>query len=105
MRPAKELDTPLQFSESTTRAAAILEAWRENDLEELSRNLATAATLDTDAAPGADECERRELLGGIASELRGIVASGETKQMAVYLPLLNHLAHPVGSVQRGAFAF
>jgi hypothetical protein len=71
-------------------AAGILHAWRENNLEQLNRELARAARLDPpmDAA----EYERAELLGSIAMEMQDMVASGRTDGAGVYFTLLRHLA-------------
>jgi hypothetical protein len=101
----REPVTPLHFSKSTACAAAILKAWRDNDLEQLSQKLIKATILDTDLPEpsAAGECERRELLGGIAGEIRGIVATGRIEEAAVYLPLLRHLANPLISDPRGAY--
>jgi hypothetical protein len=83
------------LSNSILCAAAILASWHENNLEKLQRTLADAATLPTGSADSAGEGERLELLAGIASEMRRMIASGEVQQATVYAPLLRHLAKPI----------
>lgn len=77
----------------------ILDAWRENDLEQLRRELTTAAGMGCPAVGDPDECERVELLGGIAEEMREMVASGHMDGAHVYFSLLNHLAEPAVTAQ------
>jgi hypothetical protein len=84
--------THRHLSDSTICAAAILTAWRENDFEQLSRSIADASALEAGPATNAHECERLDLLGGIAVVMRGMMASGQIQDATVYIPLLDHLA-------------
>lgn len=83
---------------SASCAADILEAWRENDREQLNRRLAKDATTDFDPNGNAYECERLELLDGIATQLRCSIASGHAQDANVYIPLLQHLAQSAGTL-------
>ena len=84
------------MSRSATCAADILEAWRENDPEQLNRKLATDTTVDFEPIANSHECERLELLDGIATRIRAFIASGQAQDASVYIPLLQHLAQPAG---------
>jgi hypothetical protein len=77
---------------STRGAAAILSAWRENDVPSLERSLAAARQARCSGAAGTDECERLELLNGIAERISNLVAYGHRDDADIYLPLLRHLA-------------
>jgi hypothetical protein len=92
---AKERITHRHLSSSTICAAAILVAWREHNVENLSLNLANATALDIEAAASAGEGERLELLDGIAIQMRGLMAAGQIQEATVFIPLLCHLAAPV----------
>jgi hypothetical protein len=87
--------THKHLSNSTLSAAAILSAWRENNLEQLDRNLADASVLHAEPTTSPYESERLDLLGGIAVEMRRMMASGQIPEAAVYIPLLDHLASHV----------
>jgi hypothetical protein len=77
---------------STARyAAGILQAWGGNDRERLKARLAGARALEL--AGDADECERGELLSGVAADMQDMLASGRTEGSAVCLNLLRHLAY------------
>lgn len=84
------------MSWSAICAADILEAWRGNDREQLSRKLAKSAAPDFEPSANSDECERLELLDGISTQIRVFIASGEALEASVYIPLLQHLANPHG---------
>jgi hypothetical protein len=84
----------LTMSSSAICAADILEAWRENDREQLNRRLAQDATPDLEPSRNSHECERLELLDGIAAQIRYSIASGHVQDASVYIPLLRHLAKP-----------
>ncbi|MEO8591981.1 MAG: hypothetical protein ABI759_01555 [Candidatus Solibacter sp.] len=84
--------TQSTMSRSAICAADILEAWRENDPERLNQRLAKGATPDLEAWGDPLECERRELLHGIASRIACSIASGQVQDASVYIPLLQHLA-------------
>ena len=84
--------TQLYSNDSTTCATGILDAWSQNDLNLLYSELDRAASLDAPPVMGADEHERIELLEGIASEMRGMVAGGRMEGASVYFDLLRHLA-------------
>ena len=86
--------TQLTMSRSAICAADILEAWRENDPEQLNRKLATHTTADVELVANSHECERMDLLDGIATQIRGFIASGQAQDASVYIPLLQHLAQP-----------
>ena len=79
---------------STRCAAAILKAWRQDDLDLLDRKLARAAVVEELLSDDSGESERRELLTGIAREVRRILACGGQQEALVYMPLLENLAHP-----------
>ena len=97
----------MQFtmSRSAIRAADILEAWLENDREQLNRKLAKGAALDSDPSGNSHECERLELLDGITTEIRVSIASGQAQDAGVYIPLLQHLANPDGMLLNRHFVF
>jgi hypothetical protein len=84
------------MSRSAICAADILKAWRENNREQLSRKLAKSAAPDSEPSGNSHECERLELLDGIATQLRLSIASGQAQDAGVYIPLLQHLANPAG---------
>jgi hypothetical protein len=72
------------------QAAGILQAWRHNDMDRLSANLASAAAIEP--PDGSHECELAELLSSIAADMQEMLASGRTEGSAVCLHLLRHLA-------------
>jgi hypothetical protein len=57
----------------------------------LAARLAGAAALEL--AGDADECERGELLSGVAADMQDMLASGRTEGSTVCLNLLRHLAY------------
>ena len=73
-------------------AAGIIQAWRGDDRERLQASLAGAAAIELSGDP--HECERAELLSGIAADMQDMLASGRTEGSAVCLSLLRHLACP-----------
>lgn len=75
-------------------AANILDAWLENEPEKLNRRLVTGAAAELESVTDSDERERLELLDGIATEIRGFLATGQAQSAGVYLSLLHHLAEP-----------
>ena len=85
-------------SRSAICATDILEAWRDDDREQLNRNLAKGVTPDFEPNGNSHECERLELLDGIAAQIRCSIASGRVQDASVYLPLLRHLAEPAGTL-------
>ncbi len=92
--------TPHTLSTPTICAAGILRAWRENDLDALNRELIHARCIALRPGEETAEWERAELLGSIAEELQGMMATGSTDGVAVCRSLLKHLADPyLGSVQ------
>lgn len=84
------------MSSSAICAADILEAWRENDREQLNRELVKDAPPDFEPCRNSHECERLELLDGIAAQIRRSIASGQVQNARVYIPLLRHLANTTG---------
>ena len=84
------------LSRSAICAADILEAWHENDHVQLGRKLAVSATPDFELWGNSHECERQELLHGIATRITRSIASGQAQDASVYIPLLQHLAKPGG---------
>lgn len=80
------------MSRSAICAADILEAWRENDREQLNRRLVKGTTRDFETSGNSYEWERLELLDGIATQIRRSIASGQAQDASVYIPLLQHLA-------------
>jgi hypothetical protein len=84
------------MSSSAICAADILEAWCENDREQLNRELVKDATPDFEPCRNSHECERLELLDGIAAQIRRSIASGQVQNASVYIPLLRHLANTTG---------
>ena len=76
-------------------AADILAAWHGNDPERLKQRLAASTTIDAEPLADWCECERLELLKGIATEINRFMASGQ--DAGVYLPLLMHLAGSISS--------
>ena len=77
---------------STRGAARILSAWPESDVQPLERSLAAARQARCPEAAGAGECERMELLNGIAERISNLVQYGHRSDADIYLPLLRHLA-------------
>jgi|SRR5579872_5097299 len=94
-----------KYSETSTRCArAILKAWRSRNFDLLDQKLAKAAVVES-TSEDTGECERWELLNGIAHEFRRVLASGRIQEAVVYLPLLENLARPaVVSSRRAAAA-
>ena len=86
----------MNTSRSAICATDILEAWREDDREQLNRNLAKGVASNFEPRGNSHECERLELLDGIAAQIRCSIASGRVQDARVYLPLLRHLAGPAG---------
>jgi hypothetical protein len=82
---------PLTMFRSAICAADILQAWHENDQDRLNRKLAAP---DFEPSGNSHECERLELLDGIATQIRSSIASGQVQEASVYIPLLQHLAKP-----------
>ncbi|SPE31135.1 hypothetical protein SBA3_1750010 [Candidatus Sulfopaludibacter sp. SbA3] len=83
------------FAHSASCAGAILKAWQTSDLKQLEQELATASALECDLAGNAGECERLELLRGIATAMRNTAINGQVPQAGVYISVLQHLAQPV----------
>ena len=96
MSSRKETVRQMTMSGSAIRAADILEAWRENDREQLTRTVAKGASPDFEPCGNSHECERLELLDGIAARIRCSIASGRVQDAGCYVVLLKHLATPVG---------
>jgi len=90
-----EIVTKLATSRSAVCATSILEAWHDDDRELLSRNLAQGSP---EPGENSHECERLELLDGIAAQIRGSLESGRVQEASVFLPLLRHLAAPARAV-------
>jgi hypothetical protein len=82
-------------------AAGILQAWCGNHRERLNASLAMAAAAEPSGDP--HECERADLLAGIAANMRDMLASGRTDGSAVFLNLLRHLAGSRGPAAPVAF--
>jgi len=76
-------------------AADILAAWHGNDPERLTQRLAASTIIDAEPLADWCECERLELLTGIAAQITHLMASGQNA--GVYLPLLMHLAGSISS--------
>ena len=74
------------MSSSAICAADILEAWLENDREQLIRKLAKGAAPDVDPRGNSHECERLELLDGIAAQIRCSIASGQVQDARCIYP-------------------
>ena len=89
---------------SASYAGAILRAWQTSDVQQLDRELATASSLECDIAGNAGECERIELLRGIATAMRNIAGKGEVPKAGVYISVLQHLAEPLTRYQRRPFS-
>lgn len=89
-----EAITNFIMSRSAACATDILEAWRENDPEQLNIELAKGSAPELASSENWHERERLELLGGIATEIKSSIASGQ--DAGVYLGLLRHLAKPAG---------
>lgn len=96
--------------DSNRCALSLLDALRRQRSEDLALGLNTAAELGRSGAEDTAEGERIELLGGIASEIRELAASGGLEDADVYIGLLRHLAAPAAagrfssaaaSIQRG----
>jgi hypothetical protein len=83
------------FAPSANYAGAILKAWQTSDIQQLDRELASASALECDFAGNAGECERIELLRGIATAMRKVAINGEVPKAGVYISVLEHLAQPV----------
>ena len=86
----------LTNSRSASCAAEILEAWDETDRDQLNQRLALGVRPDFEARGNSHECERLELLDGIATQISSFIASGQVQDASVYIPLLRHLAQPAG---------
>ena len=94
-----------KYSETSTRCArTILKAWRRHNLVMLDQKLAKAATVES-GSEDAGECERWELLTGIAGEFRQILASGHLQDALVLVTLLENLAQSAAEPARRAAAF
>ena len=89
--------TQLIRSRSAVCAADILEAWRVDDREQLKQRLAGGGTSDFEKGGSSQECERLELLDGIANQIMSSMVSGNVQEASVYIPLLRHLAKPDGT--------
>jgi hypothetical protein len=87
-----EAITHLMMTRSALCATGILDAWRENDQEQLNRELAKGSAPEFAFDENCHERERLELLDGIATEIKSSIASG--RDAGVYLGLLRHLAKP-----------
>ncbi len=83
-------------SPSSLYAAAIVDAWSDGDGERLSQGLAQVGTLRFEGMADAGECERGELLKAIADTIRGAGGPGARERCSTYIPMLKHLARPVG---------
>ena len=81
------------LSPSSLYAAAILDAFRNGDLERLEHGIAQAATLSYEGFGDAGELERIELLQGVAGTIQGAGQPGTRKRCTDYLPILRHLAN------------
>jgi len=88
----RESVTHLTMPKSAICAADILAAWHGNDPERLNQRLAASTIIDAEPLADWCECERLELLNGIATQINHFIASGQ--DAGVYLPLLLHLAEP-----------
>jgi hypothetical protein len=99
----REDTVQLTIFRSAICAADILEAWRENDPEHLKQELANGATPDFEPCGNSHECERLELLDGIATQIRRSIASGNVQDAGVYIRLLRHLAKPASMLSNRDF--
>ena len=99
----EEEDFLSHFSNSAICAAAILDAWRENDPASLDQKLTKAVNLDPAVAESAEEWERMELLRSIAGKVRDLLGTDRLRDSTnVYLSLLRHLAQPGAERVRSA---
>jgi hypothetical protein len=87
---------------SASCAAGILQALRDNNHEQLSRNL-LGATPEACLCENSYEGERLELLHGIATQISGVVSTGRLQDAYPYIPLLDHLARLGGQLPDRAF--
>ena len=88
----KEIHTRLANSRSAIRAAAILEALRKDDAEQLNSQLSSAVPPEVEPDESFFEVERQELVDAIASRIGCYIASGQ--DASLYIHLLRHLATP-----------
>ena len=93
----KETVTQSFISRSAICAADILEAWHDDDREQLTRKLTKGIAPDFEPDGNFYECERLELLDGIAAHIRDSIAAGKVQDASVYVPLLRHLANSEGT--------
>ena len=99
----EEEDFLSHFSNSAICAAAILDAWRENDPASLDQKLTKAVNLDPAVAESAEEWERMELLRSIAGKVRDLLGTDRLRDSTnVYFSLLRHLAQPGAERVRSA---
>jgi hypothetical protein len=84
------------LSPSGLYAAAIVDAWSGGDGERLHQELTHAGTLRFEGVADAGECERRELLQAIVETIQCAGRLGSRDRCSVYIPMLRHLANPLG---------
>jgi hypothetical protein len=73
-------------------ATCILEAWQQQDFALFRSGLNQISAIPVTEQLTSEERERIDLLRGIASEMGGIAAHGDSGEARVYLGLLRHLA-------------